>query len=123
MNNRPPLSEGPLYGVIGYLSPGWSNWLTQVFLGLRAWNQTFTTTATIDFGSIPAQNELASAGVTVTGVRAGDAVQVYPTANVVGVVFAGAVTSINTVTVYAKNFSAGAINPASQVFRIIVLQN
>jgi hypothetical protein len=123
LNNRPPLSEGILFGVAGNLSAGWSNWLTQVFLGLRAWNQAFTTAATIDFGGIPAQNELASAGITVTGARVGDAVQVYPTANVSGVIFTGSVTANNTVLVYAKNFSAGAVNPVSQVFRIIVLQN
>lgn len=105
------------------LSPGWANWLNLVFLSLRGWNQAFTTTATINFGSIPAQSELASAGVTITGVRVGDAVQVYPSTNVVGVIFAGSVTASDTVVVYAKNFSAGAIDPASQSFRIIVLQN
>lgn len=123
MNNRPPLGEGPLFGVVTKLSTGWSNWLTQVFLGLRAWNQAFTVTTIIDFGGIPAQSELASAGVTVKGVRVGDAVQVYPTTNVVGVIFTGQVTANDTVTVYAKNFNTGVINPASQQFRIIVLQN
>lgn len=121
--NRPPLNEGPLYGVLTKLSTGWANWMTQVFLGLRAWNQTFTTTATINFAAIPAQSELASTGVTLTGVRSGDAVQVYATTNVSGITFSGNVTANDTVTVYAKNFSAANVDPASQLFRIIVLQN
>lgn len=121
--NRPPLGEGPLFGVLTKLSAGWSNWMTQVSLALRAWNQTFTTTATIDFGSIPAQSELASASIVIVGVRPGDAVQVYSTTNVTGVAFTGNVTVNDTAVVYAKNFTAGAINPASQSFRIIVLQN
>lgn len=118
MNNRPPLSETLSTPVI---SPGWANWLTQVFLGLP-WTRGFNNTATLNFGSVAAQ---AQAGLTVTisGVRSGDAVQVTPTTDVSGIVFTGVVTEANKVTVYAKNFSAGAIDPASQVFKIIVLQN
>lgn len=118
MNNRPPLSES-LAGET--LSTGWSNWFTQVFIGLP-WKQGFNTKATLDFGATAAQAQ-SSLTVTVTGARSGDAVQVAPLADVSGVIFMGVVTSANTVTVYAKNFSAGPVNPASQIYRIIVLQN
>ena len=117
MNNRPPLSE-PLNTPV--VSPGWSNWFTQVFLGL-AWKQGYNVTAALDFGATAAQTQSALT-VTVTGARVGDVVQVAPTTDVSGVIFTGAVTAVNTVTVYAKNFSAGSVNPAAQTFRVIVLQ-
>lgn len=120
MNNRPPLSE-PLFQGALTLSQGWSNWITQVFLCLP-WKRGFNVTATIDFGSAAAQGQ-SSATVTIAGVRSGDAVHVTPTADVSGIVFTGVVTAADTVTVYAKNYSAAGIDPASQVFRIIVLQN
>lgn len=114
MNNRPPLQEDAG-------STGWANWFTQVFQCLP-WKKGINVTAAIDFPSIAAQSEQSSA-VTVTGARAGDAIQVTPAANTSGVLYAGVVTADNTVMVYAKNFTAGAINPASTTFRIIVLQN
>jgi len=118
VNNRPPLSES-LAGVVP--SAGWSNWFTQVFLGLP-WTQGLNITEALDFGATGAQSQSALT-VTVTGARSGDAVQVNPTTDVSGIVFTGVVTAKDTVTVYAKNFSSGSINPASQIFRIIVLQN
>ena len=118
MNNRPPLVE-PLNTPV--ISNGWANWFNQVFLCLP-WKQGLNITATLDFGATAAQTQSALT-VTVTGARQGDAVQVTPTADVSGIVFTGVVTAVNTVTVYAKNFSAGSVNPASQIFRIIVLQN
>ncbi len=118
MNNRPPLSE-PLNTPV--ISPGWANWFTQVFLGLD-WKKGYNVTVTLDFGATAAQTQSALT-VTVTGARLGDAVQVAPTTDVSGVIFTGTVTAANTVTVYAKNFSVGSVNPASQSFRIIVLQN
>lgn len=118
MNNRPPLSES-LEGAVP--SPGWSNWFTQVFLGLP-WKKAFNITATLDFGATAAQSQ-SGLTLTVTGARAGDAVQVTPTADVSGMVFTGVVTAANVVTVYAKNFSSGSVNPASQQYRVIVLQD
>jgi hypothetical protein len=91
-----------------------------VFAGL-AWKSGSNVTATLDFASIASLAE-GTQTVTVTGARVGDAVQVTAP-NVTGVIFSGAVTADDTVTVYAKNFSAGAVNPPSQAFRIIVLQN
>lgn len=118
MNNRPPLSESLNSDVI---SNGWSNWFTQVFLGLP-WKKGINVTTTIDIGATGAQSQSASS-VTVLGARAGDAVQVNPAADTSGMIYTGVVTADDTVTVYAKNFSAGLINPASQVFRIVILQN
>ena len=115
MNNRPPLREG-----FAPLSTGWSNWFTQVFIGLP-WDKGYTQAATLDFPNTLAQ---AQSGLTVTvaGVRVGDAVQVAPTADVSGIVFTGVVTANNTVTVYAKNFTSAAIDPLPQSFRLFILQ-
>lgn len=118
MNSRPPLAESLGTQVI---SPSWSNWLTQVFLALP-WKQGYNYKSTLDFPATLAQSQSALT-VTITGVRPGDSVQVSPTTDVSGIIFNGVVTANNVVTAYAKNFSAASINPASQVFRIIVLQN
>lgn len=118
MNSNPPITEQVGDGW----TRGWSNWFEQVSLALRGLKKSMNYTATIDFGAVSAQSQ-ASSNVTITGARSGDAVQVTPTTDVSGMVFTGVVTAVDTVTVYAKNFSAGAINPASQVFRIVVLQN
>lgn len=117
MNNRPPLSE-----TLGTpaISVGWSNWFTQVFLSLT-WKKSYNKSVTLDFSATPAQSQSALT-TTITGIRLGDSVQVTPTTDVSGMIFTGVATA-NMVTVYAKNFSAGSIDPASQVFRIIVLQN
>lgn len=114
MNNPPPISEGGL-------SPAWANWFMQVFACL-GWVKAFSVKATLDFPSIAAQSQQALTA-TVKGARSGDAVAVTPLADVAGVFFVGIVTAADTVTVYAKNYSAGAVNPTSQDFRIIVIQN
>lgn len=116
MNNRPPLNE-----AIGapLVSPGWGNWFGQVFLGLP-WKRGFNATATLNFGSIASHSQ-AALTATISGVRAGDAVQVTAP-DVSGVNFSGSVTADDTVTVYAKNYTAGAVDPPSQTFRIVVLQ-
>lgn len=86
------------------------------------WNQAFTTTAILDF---PLITTLAQAAITVAikGVRNGDAVMIQPLAFQAGIIFNGYVTADNTVSVYATNITSGSINPASNTFRIIVLQN
>jgi hypothetical protein len=114
MNNAPPISEGGLSGT-------WINWFQQVFSCLP-WKKAFNVKATLDFPSIIAQQQ-SGLTVTVNGARSGDAVIVTPTTDVTGLIFTGAVTAINTVTVYAKNFSGIAVDATSQTFRIIVIQN
>lgn len=115
MNNHAPTREGVGNGW----TPGWINWLQQVFQCLP-WSQGISATATINFGAIAAQSQL-PATVAVPRVRAGGMVHVTPMSDVFGLVFTGVVTANDTVTVYAKNISAVAVDPASQVFRIIVL--
>jgi hypothetical protein len=119
VNNRPPLNESMASGD-GRPGVGWANWFSQVFLGIP-WKRGFNVTETLNFGAIAAQSQAALA-VTLAGVRPGDAVQVTAP-DVSGIVFTGAVTANDTVTVYAKNFSAGLVDPGSQVFRLLVLQN
>ena len=121
MNNLPPLNEALFEGAISTLRGGWSNWFTQVFLCLN-WKKSFNITATFDFGLIAAQSQSGLTAI-ITGARAGDGVSVTPLADVSGIVFTGVVTAADTVTVYAKNFSAAGVNPASQAYRIIVIQN
>jgi hypothetical protein len=114
MNNLPPISE-----PAG--TPAWSNWLQQVAACLP-WKRAFNVTATLAFGAVAAQSQ-SGLTVTVKGARSGDAVQVTPANDTAGIVYAGTVTENDTVTVFAKNFTAGAITPASTAFRLIVHQN
>lgn len=114
MNNRPPLQEQ-------FGTTGWANWFTQVFDSLLGWRQTFNRAQVFDFGSIPALSQ-ASTTVTVTGVRPGSAVMVTPLTETPGIVYSGVVTANNTVTIFAKNYTGGAIDPPSNTFRIIVFQ-
>lgn len=118
MNNRPPLNEG-LFDGATTLSSGWSNWFTQVFLGLP-WKRGLSATATLDFPAIAAQSQQ-TLTATLTGARVGD-FAIISSADVSGVIFTAAVTANDTVTVYAKNYTAGSINPASQSFKITILQ-
>lgn len=87
------------------------------------WNLSLTGTKTHDFGNILAHTE-ASTTVTVTGARTTDtpSVIVTPSANTAGVHYKGVVTANDTVTLYALNTTAAAIDPASTTFRIVVLQ-
>jgi hypothetical protein len=121
VNNRPPTSEA-LTNAEGKVERGWSNWIEQVFLCLAGWKRSINATKTHDFGLIAAQSE-ASTTAAVDKARQGDAVQVTPLAHTAGISYCGVVTAADTVTIYAQNFTAGAIDPASTTFRIIVLQN
>lgn len=117
MNNNAPIQEPA--GV--RWSPSWASWFQQVFDAL-GWGRSFNYSAPIDFPSIPAQSQSAFV-VSVPKVRAGSAVIVTPAIDTPGVYYSGVVTADNQVTVYAKNFSSAAVNPITQSFRIIVLQN
>lgn len=119
MNNPAPIRTAWPEGAC---PPSWANWFQQIFDALSGWNKSFSVSTTIDFGSISGASE-ASSAVTVTGARSGSSVTVTPLTNTTGIFYAGVVTADDTVTLYAKNFTAGAINPASTTFRIIVLQN
>lgn len=116
--NNPPLRD-----PAGENWPqSWAQWFTQVFRCLKGWNESFTETATINFGSIAAGSQ-ATSNVTITGARAGDAVIVQAATATNGIDYDGTVTANDTVTVRAKNYSTGAVDPASMSYRIIVLRN
>jgi hypothetical protein len=115
MQNRPPFSEAPG-------TPGWENWFTQVFLCLP-WRQAFNITKTLDFGNVAANSQSTGLDITVTGARQGDAVTITPYTETSGIDYKAVVSGNDTVTAYAINFTAGAINPASMVYRVIVIQN
>lgn len=99
----------------------WASWFTQVFIALFGWKATYYGTLTHDFGSISAQSQ-ATQTVTITGARVGDMVIARPTTAVNGIDISGTVTADDTVTVRASNYSSGAIDPASQVYNVMVFQ-
>jgi hypothetical protein len=103
-------------------SPAWKDWFSQVVACLpfsRSYNYTFT----IDFGNVLANTQSAATTVTIPGVKQGDSVHVTPLADTVGIIPKGVVTADDTVSVFVCNFTAGAINPASTVYRVVVIQN
>ena len=124
MNNSAPLnSDWPVTPNNAATIPTpWSNWFQQVFLAIAGVVKTFNITITLDFANTAAGGQ-SSLTATVDGARSGDLVMVTPTADVSGMIFTGVVTARDTVTVYAKNFSTGAVDPASQIYRILVVQN
>jgi hypothetical protein len=116
--NQAPIREAYQDGLV---TKGWANWFNQVFNALNGWNSSVTTTATLDFPPVAAQGQQ-SLTVPLNGARIGDSVQIY-VSDTTGIFYTGSIVADNVVTVYAKNFSAGIIDPASSIFRIILLQN
>jgi phage head maturation protease len=100
---------------------GWERWLQLVKLGLSGWRKSVTATLAHDFASIAA-GALASTTLTVKGVRQGDGVDIHPYSATAGIVYYGIVTANDTVTIYAQNVTAGAVDPASTTFRVIAFQ-
>lgn len=122
MNNQAPIREA--YSVSGNLArttAAWDNWFQQVFDALRGWTRSLTALVQLDFPSISAQSQQSLTTV-MAGVQPGNMVQVMAASDVSGVIFTGAVVVPDVVTIYAKNFTAGAVNPPLLNFRIIVLQ-
>lgn len=79
-----------------------------------------TATATLDFPSINA-GATAELTMTVTGATVGDAVFMgAPSTFNAGLTISAFVSATNTVTVRVFNGTAGAINPASSVFRAVI---
>lgn len=101
-------------------SSAWANWFSQVTAALKGWRETLTTTKTHDFGSVAAGSQ-ATTTVSVPTARAGDVVLVQGTLTN-GIAYDGAVTADDTVTIRAINYSTGAVDPASQTFRIVVIR-
>lgn len=77
-------------------------------------------TASLDFPSIAA-GSFAELTITVTGAQVNDAViPGLPFNPNSGLIYQMFVSAVNTVTVRANNFTAGAIDPAAQTFRATV---
>lgn len=96
-----------------------------IYDGTR-WNQTpktLTGSATLDFASTAAQTS-SELTITVTGAADGDVVSVSPlnAAYNANSNYTARVSSANTVSVAFNNFSAGAIDPASAVFKVVVFK-
>jgi hypothetical protein len=118
-----PLAVAPIQSEIkgGVWPKPWGNFFALLRASLAGWTRTMTTTLTHDFGSINAQTQ-ATQTVTLAGASVGDAVIVRPTTAVNGIIVDGTVTAANTVTVRALNYSSGSIDPASQVYTVIIFQ-
>lgn len=125
MNINPPLNEAPgqsLTDTWRSWSQGWSSFFTQLFQAvgwLKSWAYKFEH----DFPSVSANSQSAGYAVPITGVRQGDSVQVTPYSETTGLTYKGVVTSDDVVTIYAINFTTGAIDPASMDYRVVVIQN
>lgn len=76
--------------------------------------------ATLDFPSIATQDS-AELTITVTGAATGDAVQLAPPSGIeADLTWCGYVSAADTVTVRVVNATAGAIDPASATWGVIV---
>lgn len=122
MIGEPPLNSALPTSTAGAVWPKpWGNWFTQVFLALFGWKRTFYGTVNNDFGLIAAQGQ-ATTTATVTGARVGDIVIARAPVAVNGLAVDATVTADDTVTLRVFNYSAGGINPASQTYSILVVQ-
>lgn len=121
INALPERSELVVSSSILTATKPWLEFFRSVFFALFGWKRSYTALATIDFGLIAAGGELTST-VAVTGVRQGDAVHVSAKTPVAGLGVDGAVTANDVVTVRRFNFSTAGVNPASDDFRVVVLQ-
>lgn len=119
--SSPSLQNLPVQGSSASWPNVWGTWFSEVWQALSGWTHTSTKTLTYDFGLIGAQSQ-ATTTLTLTGARVGDAVMVRPTTAVNGIIVDGTVTANDTITVRAVNYSTGGIDPASQVYRVIVFQ-
>lgn len=77
---------------------------------------------TFDFPSIAAGAN-SETTITVTGASVGDDVLVvWNVAPPAGLIFSARVTATDTVTLRAQNPTAGAVDAASQAYRVLVLK-
>lgn len=79
-------------------------------------------TAVLDFGSI-ASFDQTDLTITVTGAVVGDEILLgLPAAPTAGIIFNAFVSAVDTITVRAHNYTAGAIDPASATYNAKVFQ-
>src|SRR4051812_7896549 len=76
-----------------------------------------TQVSTLDFANTLAQTS-SEKTVTFTGAKVGDLVQVTATTNTANITYTGYVSAADTVKVRLNNYSASAVDPASQDFTI-----
>jgi hypothetical protein len=119
VNNQFPISES----IGDRWTPAQAEWFLAAWQGLSGWKKTFVKTTTIDFASVNANSQSAASTLTITGVRRGDVVKVQAYDDTVGIDYKGFVTANDTVSIFAYNFTTGAINPASTTFKVTVFQN
>lgn len=112
---RSELADGKL------AAPSWLEFFKSVFNALFGFKRTYTATKSIDFPNIAAQGQQ-SATVSVPGARQGDAVIVTAKTQVNGLDVFGFVSANDTVTIVRFNYSAGAIDPVADDFRVICFQ-
>lgn len=105
----------------GVWPPAWANWFAAVTRRLAGWSASLQASATLDFPNTLAGAQSALT-VAVPGALIGQGVMVMPASDVAGIAFKGAVTAAGTVTVYLLNCTAIAIDPAPQVYRVVVLE-
>lgn len=101
--------------------PSWLEFFRGVFFALFGWKRSFTAMKTFDFPNIGAGGQ-STTTVAVVGARQGDAVLVTAKTPVAGLGVDASVTANDVVTLRRFNFSLGAIDPASDDFRVVVLQ-
>jgi hypothetical protein len=120
MNNAPIRSALQVAANFAEWSPPWANWFAAVTRALGGWSSSLQASATLNFPNTLAGAQSALT-VSVPGALIGQGAMVLPAADVAGIAFKGAVTALDTVTVYALNCTAVAIDPPSQSYRVIVL--
>lgn len=124
MNIRPPLNEAASQSLKDWSawSQGWSNFFTQLFEAV-GWVKGWSFKFILDFGLIAGNTESSGLAASIPGVSLGDSVHVTPYTNTFGIDYKGLVTAAGVVTIYAINYTAAPINPASMQYRVVVIQN
>ena len=103
-------------------SKSWAAWFQSVASAI-GWRKAFNFTFVENFGNVLANSQSAAVTKTIPDAQIGDAVIVTPLDETPGLIYKGVVTAVDTVSLYACNFTAAPINPNSTTFRIVVLQN
>ena len=115
--NNPPIRE-----AAGEQWPkAWAAWFQSVVSAL-AWSKSFNYEFVVNFPNVLANSQSAAIDHTIPGVVTGNSVMVTPLSDTAGIIYKGIVTANDTVSLFACNFTALAINPASTTFRIVVLK-
>ncbi len=115
----------PISSTPSNTSGNWLQWFELVFkaiLSLGGLNKVVEASATLDFPNIAAAG-VQTLTLTVTGARV-NATNIprviVSTTPINGVIFDGYVSADDEVTIRAMNYTAGGINPASQLYCVTV---